>query len=141
MDTLNPFALMDALLRDYASPRTRRAIHSLLLLVAVIVSIYLSVEGNWKEAVLAMVAAIYAGANQANTPAVDLLDANGDSGDDGRSYKESGGIPYPSLYGSQEPLFQPGSDEDGFGGDAPAPYVRTTDPYDSDWPVAPDHPR
>lgn len=105
--TINPLTLLDSILSDYASPKTRRLIHSLLLLGAVLVTLYLSVEGNWREAIVALAAAIYAGANKANT---------GSEADDGV---------YDGVY----------DDEDGSvvyenPDSAPAPYNPSEAPHD-----------
>lgn len=67
---LNPLTILDALLADYLSEKARRVIHGVILLIAAIVAIWLGVEGNWKEFAVAVVTAIYAAANKANTPAI-----------------------------------------------------------------------
>lgn len=104
----NPLHLLDSLLSDWASPRVRRLIHGLLLLAAVIIGIWLAVDGDWKEFVAAMIAAVYAASNVANTPAVDLAPAGVDRDvDDGLTYEESGGLPldeYPDEDPADEPL-------------------------------------
>lgn len=81
---LNPLTLLDSILAEYLSPRARRAVHSLLLLVGLVVTVWLAVEKDWTEAIIALVGALYAGANRANTPAeptvsevADALDAAG----------------------------------------------------------------
>lgn len=76
--TLNPLALLDSLLEDYASPKARRAIHSVIVLLAVLVTIFLAAGGDWEAAVASLVAAIYAGANRANTSAVQVEDFDTD---------------------------------------------------------------
>jgi len=68
---MNPMTYLDAILSDYATPKVRRLVHSILLLTAVLVTIVLSVDGDWKKALIAFAATIYAGANHANTPAPD----------------------------------------------------------------------
>lgn len=110
MTNLNPLTLLDTILSDYLSPRARRAVHSLILLVAVLVTVFLTAEGDWKAAVGSLIAAIYAAANKANTPPVVLAEPGEieDDADDDLSYAESGGQPFPtdhdeaSLY--DEPL-------------------------------------
>lgn len=67
---MNPLTVLDDLLADYASPRARRLFHSLLLLVATCAALWLSVEGDWKEALLALLAMVYTSANRANTDTV-----------------------------------------------------------------------
>lgn len=87
---LNPFTIIDGILSDYASPRARRLIHSLLLLATVVVGIWLSVDGDWKEALIALGAALYTWANRANTnpdtdeyaDVVDEVESPGDGWDD-----------------------------------------------------------
>lgn len=91
---MNPFDTLDNLLEDYAPAKVRRAVHSLLLLVAALVSIYLAVDGDWEQFALSLIATIYAAANKANTAPVDLTPAGGLETDDGLSYEESGGQPY-----------------------------------------------
>lgn len=93
---MNPITLLDQLLADYASPRVRRFIHALVLLVVTIVTVWLGAEGEWKEFGIALVTALYAAANKANTPATDLDLAGADSDpDQGLSYEEAGGLPFP----------------------------------------------
>lgn len=97
---MNPFTLLDSILADYASPRVRRLIHTLILLACAGVTIWLGAEGDWREALLALAAALYAGANKANTSASDLTPAEDDAiVDDGESYWQAGGLPYPSDEG------------------------------------------
>lgn len=94
---MNPFTLLDSLLADYASPRVRRLIHTLILLACTGVTIWLGAEGDWRSALLTLAAALYAGANKANTSASDLTPAyEGGLVDDGESYWDAGGLPYPS---------------------------------------------
>ena len=64
---LNLFSIIDGMLADYASPRARRAIHGLILLAGILVTIWLAVGGDWEKAVAAALASLYAGANRANT--------------------------------------------------------------------------
>lgn len=67
MSNLNPLALLDVVLADWASDRVRRLVHGVVLLAMFLVTVWLGVEGDWKEALLTLAAAIYAGANRANT--------------------------------------------------------------------------
>ena len=67
MKTLNPLSLLDNLLADWASPKVRRLVHGLLLLVASVASIYLAVEGDWRKFIVALIATLYVGSNRANT--------------------------------------------------------------------------
>lgn len=69
MTNLNPFNLLDSILEDYASPRLRRLIHTLILLVVAVVAIWLAAEGDWKKFLVALGATFYAAANKANTHA------------------------------------------------------------------------
>lgn len=71
MPTFNPFDTLDVILADWASERVRRLIHGVILLAAFVVTVWLAAEGDWLEAVLALAGALYAGANKANTPAVE----------------------------------------------------------------------
>jgi len=64
---MNPITILDGLLEDYASPRTRRLIHAAIALAVTLFSIWQAVEGNWVEFVSALAVALYAGANKANT--------------------------------------------------------------------------
>ena len=66
---MNPIKIIDSILEDYASPRTRRTVHRLVVLLSLFVGIWLAAEGNWVEALTALAAMIYAEANRANTPA------------------------------------------------------------------------
>lgn len=87
----NPIAMLDSLLADYASPRTRRLIHFMIAMTMLIVSALLVAEGDWKKALLSLAATLYAAVNKANTGTEpDDLDA-----DDGLSYEEAGGQPFP----------------------------------------------
>lgn len=88
--TLNPLDLLDSLLSDYLSPKARRALHTALVLVAVVVTIVLAAGGDWKAAVGSLVAAIYAGANRANTPAPVAEEPVIETEDDLHDYEEDG---------------------------------------------------
>lgn len=116
---LNPIALIDDLLTDWASPRIRRAVHTLITLLLALVAIWFAVDGDWVQFAIALGGMVYTEANRTNTPATDLLDADEIEPDDGESYEDADGEPYPEIHGQELPLFQPGSDGDGFGGDAP----------------------
>lgn len=98
MNGLNPLTLLDSVLADYASPRARRAIHSLILLAAVVLTIVLTAEGNWQAAVGSLIAAVYSAANQANTPAETLSDVDEEEDEEDLSYEEAGGLPFPTDY-------------------------------------------
>lgn len=65
---MNPFTIIDDILADYASDRTRLLIHRLILLVMIAVTIWQASDGDWKVALGTALAALYAGANGANTP-------------------------------------------------------------------------
>lgn len=67
---MNPFAVLDGLLADYASPKVRRTMHSLLVLAAIGASIFLAADGDWEVALGTGIAALYAWANRANTDPV-----------------------------------------------------------------------
>jgi hypothetical protein len=69
---MNPLDLLDSILIDWASPRVRRLIHTLLLLGTALLTIWLSVDGDWKQALIALVAVLYTASNRSNTPAVTL---------------------------------------------------------------------
>ena len=64
---MNPLTLIDSILEDWASPRVRRLIHGLLLLAATLAGLWLAADGDWIEALGALVAAMYVGSNHANT--------------------------------------------------------------------------
>lgn len=64
---MNPMNYLDSILSDYASPRVRRLVHSILLLVVAVVTVVTAVDGDWEKALLSLAATIYAGANRANT--------------------------------------------------------------------------
>lgn len=71
MTNLNPFTIVDSILADYASPRVRRLIHSLILLVVALVTIYLAADKEWKEFIISLGVTLYAAANKANTQPTD----------------------------------------------------------------------
>lgn len=66
---LNPLALLDSLLEDWASPRVRRLVHALLALALLVVTTVLAAGGDWKVALGTLAVTIYAAMNKANTPA------------------------------------------------------------------------
>jgi hypothetical protein len=77
MSSLNPFAVLDSILADYASPKVRRLFHTLILLVVAVVAMWMAAEGDWKKFVVALGVAFYAAANKANTqPTDEFNDAN-----------------------------------------------------------------
>lgn len=102
---MNPITLIDTLMSDYVPAKYRRLVHALILIVAAGVTIWMAADGDWRKALIAAAAAIYAAVNKANTPATDLSPAGGDfEPDDGLSYEEAGGLPYDAedesaLYG------------------------------------------
>lgn len=95
----NPLETLDNILADYASEKTRRLIHSLIALAGVLVTIWLAADGDWTAFALALGGTLYAAANKANTPAVELTPPGVDdphgSDDDGLTYEESGGGEIP----------------------------------------------
>lgn len=114
---LNLSALLDQILDDWASPRVRRLIHALILLLVLVVTVFLAADGNWREALVSLAVALYAAANKANTPATALTPAGADTEpDDGLSYSEAGGANYDAdtvLHADDfdfepEHLYQPG---------------------------------
>lgn len=64
---MNPISILDSILVDYASPRARRLMHSLIFLGVALVMVWQAAEGDWKKALLALAATVYAAANKANT--------------------------------------------------------------------------
>lgn len=71
---MNPFTLLDNILSEYASPKVRRLVHLAILLVTAVVTIYFAAGGDWTQFAIALAAALYAGANKANTPAPEKVD-------------------------------------------------------------------
>lgn len=97
---INPVAILDQLLGDWASPKIRRSLHSLILLVAFAVTIWQAADGDWRKAVGAGLLALYGAANKANTLHTDLAAAGTDHEadvDDGLSYEEAGGTEFPET--------------------------------------------
>lgn len=80
MNTVNPMTYLDSILAEWASAKVRRTIHLMVLLIAVLVAIWMGVDGDWKQFVGAIVAAIYSASNAANTAPDD--DEGDDDGDD-----------------------------------------------------------
>lgn len=58
---------LDNLLKDYLPPKQRRLVHSVLTLAIALGAIYLAANGDWEQFAVAVIAALYAGANRANT--------------------------------------------------------------------------
>lgn len=88
---MNPFDILDSILEDYASPRTRRLLHAIILFVVTLVAIWLAAEGDWKKAVIALVAAFYAAANKANTdPDAGMADGLGYYDDEPETDSDTG---------------------------------------------------
>lgn len=83
---MNPIKIIDSILEDYASPRARRTVHRVIVLVALLVGIWLAAEGNWVEAGAALAALIYAEANKANTP----VSGNPEGGEPDWEYGDTG---------------------------------------------------
>jgi hypothetical protein len=97
MNNLNPLTIIDDLLGDYVSPKYRRLIHAAVLFIAFVVMIWQASDQDWKKALVALGAALYAAANKANT--LPLNPAGHDDGeDDGLSYEEAGGLPFPEEH-------------------------------------------
>lgn len=67
MNSLNPLTILDDLLADYVSAKYRRILHAVILLAAAVISIYLAVNGDWKQFAFSLASAIYAASNAANT--------------------------------------------------------------------------
>lgn len=69
--TLNPLELLDRLLVDYASPKARRTVHTVIMLALTLVAAWMAVGGNLTEFLTSLAVLAYAGANRANTDPVD----------------------------------------------------------------------
>lgn len=63
----NPIKIIDAILADWTSPRVRRTLHGLLSLALIALAVWFGVEQDWREFVLAALAALYTESNRANT--------------------------------------------------------------------------
>jgi len=96
---LNPFTMLDSLLEDYASPKVRRLIHTVILIGIAIVAIFLGADRDWQQFVIALGVALYAAMNKANTPATTLDSAGANTVSDGtdedESYEDAGGRDFP----------------------------------------------
>lgn len=68
---LNPLELLDRLLVDYASPKARRTVHTVVLIVLALVAAWMAADGNIKEFFAALAVLAYASANRANTDPVE----------------------------------------------------------------------
>lgn len=93
---MSPFALLDALLTEWASPKVRRTLHALLSLGLVVGTIWIAAEGDWKVALGTLVAALYAEANRVNTPDPDEDD---DPSDDDEEDVVFDGTEFDGLHG------------------------------------------
>lgn len=82
MNTPNILGPLDSLLEDYASPKARRLIHSILTLAIALVTLWLAVQGDWEQFVIALAGTVYAAANRANTappePVEDVTEYTGE---------------------------------------------------------------
>lgn len=78
----NPLHLLDAVLAEWASPKVRRTVHSILLLATAVLSIWLAVEQDWEAFLPALVATLYVGSNRANTPPADADEYDWSDGDE-----------------------------------------------------------
>lgn len=65
---MNPIKIIDQILTDYASPKVRRFVHSLVSLAIALLGVYLAAEGDWAKAGAALLALVYTEANRVNTP-------------------------------------------------------------------------
>lgn len=96
---MNPIHAIDQLLGDWASPKVRRSLHSLVALVAFGITIWQGTDGDPKKAVVAGVVALYGAANKANTLHTDLAAAGtghqDDDDDDEDTYEAAGGADFP----------------------------------------------
>lgn len=81
---LNPLVLLDILLADLVPAKGRRIIHNFVLLVIAVVALWLAADKDWWQAVLALIGAVYAASNRANTPDEDetLVSRNEEIEDD-----------------------------------------------------------
>lgn len=99
---MNPLTMLDDFLADYVSPKWRRRIHSLILLAVALVALWRAADGDWEQFGIALAGALYAAANKANTTVAPLTPAGVDhESDDGESYEDSGGRPFPEDEQSQ----------------------------------------
>lgn len=116
---MNILNLIDRLLIDWAKPRTRRTIHNALLIVSIVVTVWLTSEGDWRQALVALVAAFYTASNRANT-----IPGTTPAGFDEDDPEYPAQIAFASSLNPTCCKYQSGHDEDGFGGDAPLPFER-----------------
>lgn len=87
--TMNPLIYLDSLLQDWASPKVRRVIHSLVLLLLGLFALWQTFDGNWEAVVGALAAAVYAESNRANTPPIEVETPNTEIDDyDGNDYPD-----------------------------------------------------
>lgn len=83
MPNLNPLVLLDILLADWVSPKVRRGLHNLILLIAAVVAIWLAADGDWWQFLIALFGSLYAASNRANTTPYDSDGVSGnESGDE-----------------------------------------------------------
>lgn len=69
---MNLLDLIDSILIDWTSPRVRRLIHTTLLIFTIILTLFLTADGNWEDGLIALIAAFYTASNRSNTPSVTL---------------------------------------------------------------------
>lgn len=100
---MNPFDILDSILADYASAKTRRLIHSLILLGVVLVTIWQAADGDWIKAAIALGAALYAEANRANTPSIPQV---GDGDQDVKFYDADAADGEDTVSGNDPALFE-----------------------------------
>ena len=92
---MSPFALIDALLTEWASPKVRRSIHALLSLALIVATVWVAAEGNWEVALGTLIATLYTEANRVNTPDPDEDDDPSDAEEDA----EFDGTEFDGLHG------------------------------------------
>lgn len=93
---MNPLTIIDLILTDWASPRVRRTVHLLIVLVVALAAIWMAAEGDWWKALGALAVAVYAEANKANTPA-GVSDSYSWSEDDDSDYADDADETLPGL--------------------------------------------
>lgn len=94
----NPVAIINQILGDYASPKVRRLVHSLILLAGLGVTIWQGADGDWKKALVAGAVALYGAANQANTiPGLHSAGHDDGDADDDLTYEQAGGGEFPET--------------------------------------------
>lgn len=67
---MNILDTLDSILMDWTSPRVRRLIHSVLLIFTTVLTVLLTVDGDWRDALIALVAVLYTASNRSNTPEI-----------------------------------------------------------------------